>query len=157
MQRKHFWKSPCNIPTFYDPWWIHEGFMKVPWRRLFKRVPLGENRVEQLGATSTALEREFDVNYGAPIPKRHRGLFWRLDGCFSNSKFAQRINGIKKLFLWVYRAFLTSYPMPKSNIHSNKLFLLLISTCYKKKRKKRSIFMAMRRNHQYHWYYQLLL
>ena len=157
MQRKHIWKSPCKIPTFYNHWWIYERFMKVPWHSLFKRVPLGENRVEQLGAASAALDRELDVNYEPPIPKRHRRLFWPLDSGISNSKFALRINGIKKLFFYVNRAFLMSYSMPNSNIHCNKPFLLLICTCYKKKRKKRKIFVAMRRNRWYSWYYQLLL
>ena len=102
--------------------------------------------MEQLGAASAALDRELDVNYEPPIPKRHRRLFWPLDIGISNSKFALRINGIKKLFLEVNRAFLTSYSMPYLNIHSNKRFLLLICTCYKKKRKKRNIFVAMKRN-----------
>ena len=146
MQRKHILKSPCKIPTFYVPWWIYKGFIKVPCHSLFKRVPLGKNRVEQLGAASAALDRELDVNCEPPIPKRHRRLFWPLGSGISNSKFALKTNGIKKLFLQVNKAFLTSYSMPNLNIHFNKPFLLLICTCYKKKRKKRNIFVAMRRN-----------
>ena len=137
------------------------GFMRDLWKYhgsgLFKRVPLGENRVDQLGAACAALESKFDVNYEPPIPKRHRRLFWPLDSGISNNKFAHRIDGIKKSFLWVYRAFLTYYSISNSKIQFNKPFLLSICTCYKKKRRKRNLFLTMRRNRRYPWYFQLLI